>query len=193
MKIFSVLLLTLISISLLAQDTDHNEKDRVTSTVDSSRADNMVLIQTFEVNADIDRVWEAYTTKTGWESWAVPVAEIDFKINGLIQTSYNKDAKIGDPGTIRLHVINFVPKKVITLQAELTPSFPEFMKEDAEGLYNVILFEEIDSERTKIISYGIGYKNTQKYKDLLKFFIAGNASSYMQLISYLENNEPIKF
>jgi len=193
MKIFSVLLLTLISISLLAQDTDHNEKDRVTSTVDSSRADNMVLIQSFEVNTSIAKAWEAFTTKAGWESWSVPVAEVDFKINGLIQSNYDKDAKIGDPGTIRLHVINFVPEKLITLQAELSPHFPEFMKEDAEDLYNIILFEEIDSAKTKITSYGIGYKHTQKYKDLLKFFIAGNASSYMQLISYLENNEPIKF
>ena len=81
--------------------------------------------------------------KKGWESWAVSIAEIDFKINGLIQTNYNKDGKIGDDSTITLHILNYVPRRMITLQAEITKNFPEFMKEDEKDLYNVILFEAL--------------------------------------------------
>lgn len=168
-------------------------KSRVVSIVDSTHLNNMVLTQIFEINVSRDKVWEAFTTKEGWESWSVPIAEIDFKIGGLIQTNYDKTAQIGDKGTIRLHIINYVPNTMLTLQAELTENFPEFMKEDSKELFNVVYFEELSSNKTKVISYGIGYKKTKKYLDLLKFFIAGNASSYEQLISYLETGNPIKF
>ena len=167
-----------------------NLENRIVSVIDSSQTENMILKQTFTVNVSKDSVWNAYTTKKGWESWATSIAEIDFKINGKIQTNYNKNGKIGDDATITLHILNYIPKTMITLQAELTKNFPKFMKEDEKDLYNVILFEAISPTKTKVISYGIGYKNNEKYKSLMKFFIKGNEQSYLNLISYLETGKP---
>jgi len=163
---------------------------RVISTIDSTSLKELVLIQEFNVNVPIDSVWNAYTTKKGWESWATALAEVNIKNGGLIRTNYNKNGKIGDSTTIVLHVKNYVPKKLITLQAELTKNFPEFMKEDEKNLYNLVYFESIKPSVTKVTSYGIGYKNNAKYIGLLKFFIKGNAMSYVNLISYLETGKP---
>ena len=192
-RIIVQLLLLILPIILWGQVDSLLIEKRVVSMVDSSHSDNMVLIQTFEVNVPVEKVWEAYTTKKGWESWAVAQAKIDFKVNGLIQTSYDKNTEIGDSNTIRLHIINFVPKKLLTLQAELSPHFPAFMKEDAKDLFNLVHFESITPTKTKIISYGIGYKKNKKYLDLMKFFISGNEASYLQLIAYLENGEVVKY
>ncbi|AXG69876.1 hypothetical protein KORDIASMS9_02104 [Kordia sp. SMS9] len=167
-----------------------NPSTRIVSVIDSSDTKNMVLKQTFIVNVAVDSVWNAYTTKKGWENWATSIAEIDFKINGTIQTNYNKDGKIGDAATITLHIVNYVPKTMLTLQAELTKNFPEFMKEDEKDLYNVILFEKISPTKTKVTSFGIGYKYTEKYRSLMQFFIKGNEQSYLNLISYLETGKP---
>jgi hypothetical protein len=79
---------------------------------------------------------------------------------------------------------------MLTLQAEITKNFPEFMKEDEKDLYNMILFEKISPTKTKVISYGIGYKHNEKYMSLMKFFIQGNEQSYLNLISYLETGKP---
>jgi len=163
---------------------------RIISTIDSTNSKELVLIQEFNINVSIDSVWNAYTTKRGWESWAVALAEINLKNGGLIRTNYNKNGKIGDSTTIVLHVKNYVPKKLITLQAELTKNFPEFMKADEKDLYNIVYFESIDPKITKVTSYGIGYKNNAKYKSLMQFFIKGNAMSYVNLISYLETGKP---
>ncbi|MCT8339725.1 SRPBCC domain-containing protein [Flavobacteriaceae bacterium TK19130] len=171
---------------VIAQTTEN----RVASAIDSSAIDNMILKQSFIVNVPLDSVWNAYTTKKGWESWAVAIADIDFKVNGLIRTNYNKDGKIGDSSTITLHIINYIPKRMLTLQAELTKNFPDFMKEDEKDLFNMILFEEINPYKTKVTSYGIGYKNNEKYMSLMKFFIQGNEQSYLNLISYLETGKP---
>jgi len=178
------------SISVFAQNNNDISEKRVTSVIDSSKADNLVLKQSFVVNVPLDSVWNAYTTKKGWESWATAKAEIDFKINGVIKTNYNKDGEIGDETTITLHVVNYIPHRMLTLQAELTKNFPEFMKADEKDLFNMILFEAIEPSKTKVVSYGIGYKNNEKYMSLMKFFIQGNAQSYLNLISYLETGQP---
>ncbi len=194
MKItYLILLFFFTSFGLHSQSQDQPVTKRVISTIDSSHANNLILTQTMEIEAAIDKVWEAFTTESGWESWSVPVADVDFRIGGLIQTSYDKNATIGDPGTIRLHVINFVPQAVITLQAELGENFPQFMLDDADELYNVILFEAISPEKTRITSHGLGYKSTPDYLSLLDFFVTGNESSYLQLISFLETGNQNKF
>ncbi len=94
---------------IMAQEENKPSADRILSIVDSTHVNNMILTQTFEVNVPLDSVWNAYTTVKGWESWATAMARIDFKINGLIQTNYSKEAKIGDEGTITLHIINYIP------------------------------------------------------------------------------------
>lgn len=188
-RLFQIILLFLPGL-LIAQNVENNSEKRVTSMIDSSHVNNMVLKQSFIVNVPLDSVWNAYTTKKGWESWATSLAEIDFKINGLIRTNYNKDGKIGDDSTITLHVINYIPKSMLTLQAELTKNFPEFMVADEKNLFNMVLFEELEPSKTKVTSYGIGYKNNEKYKSLMKFFVKGNEQSYLNLISYLETGKP---
>jgi len=188
-KVLYLLLFLYFPFVLDAQTTKLPE-NRVKSEIDSSNVNNMVLKQSFIVNVVLDSVWNAYTTKIGWESWATAIADIDFKINGIIKTNYNKAGKIGDESTITLHILNYVPKRMLTLQAELTKNFPEFMKADEKDLYNVILFEEVSPSKTKVTSYGIGYKNNEKYMSLMKFFIQGNEQSYLNLISYLETGKP---
>lgn len=191
MNIFFLLTLFVCTPFLsFAQTAGESTEKRVTSVVDSSDVNNMVLKQSFVVNVGIDSVWNAYTTERGWESWATPISEIDFKINGTIRTNYNKDGKIGDESTITLHIINYVPGEMLTLQPEIAPHFPEFMKEDEKDLYNTILFEEVSPTKTKVTSYGIGYKYNDKYMSLMKFFIQGNEQSYINLISYLETGKP---
>ena len=74
----------------------------------------------------------------------------------------------------------------MTLQAEITDNFPEFMKADAEHFYNLIYMDAVDEGITQVRSYGIGYKNTPKYLALMNYFIPANERTLMQLIQYLE-------
>lgn len=162
------------------------QKKKVVSTIDSTNIPELVLIQELTVEARIDSVWNAYTTKKGMENWAVPLAEIDLKVGGSIKTNYNEQGRIGDSTTIVTHIINYVPKRLITLQAEISDNFPEFMKDDAKDFYNVVYYDELDNGHTDIKSFGIGYKNTPKYLSLMNYFIQANEKTLMNLIVYLE-------
>ncbi len=190
MNIKPLLILFLFFIQISYGQNEQALEKRITSRIDSSSINELVLIQEFNINVSVDSVWNAYTTKKGWESWATALAEVNLKNGGLIRTNYNKNGHIGDSSTIVLHVKNYVPKKLLTLQAELTKNFPKFMKADEKNLYNLVYFEDLGSNRTKVTSYGIGYRNTEKYRSLMQFFIKGNKMSYINLISYLETGKP---
>ena len=159
---------------------------RIKSTIDSTSATELVLIQEFEVNVPVDSVWHAYTTGEGMESWAVPLAEVDLKVGGLIKTNYNQDGQLGDSTTIVTHIVNYVPKQVLTLQAEMTHNFPQFMRDEEKDFYNVIFFQKLGKNRTKVVSYGIGYKKTPKFLSLMEYFISANEAALEKLIGYLE-------
>lgn len=180
--IIFILLFSSMSMMTFAQEK------RVISQIDSTKTPELVLIQELTVKAPIDSVWKAYTTKKGWENWAVPLAEVDLKVGGVIKTNYNEQGKIGDSTTIVTHIINYVPKRLLTLQAEITDNFPEFMKKDAKDFYNIIYFDELENGQTTIKSFGIGYKNNPKYLALMNYFIPANEKTLMKLIAYLEED-----
>lgn len=187
-----IFIMILSFIKTNGQNTDERSGQRIVSIIDSTQKNEIVLIQVFTVNAPLDSVWKAYTTKKGWESWAVPIADVKLKVGGYIKTNYNKEGEIGDSTTIVTHIVNYVPQKILTLQAEITDNFPDFMKEEAEDFYNVIYFEELEYGRTNVESYGIGYKNNPKYLSLMSYFVKANEMSLMNLISYLESGNPVK-
>jgi uncharacterized protein YndB with AHSA1/START domain len=187
MRNIVVIILSVISTSFtFGQENGESNRKRVLSTIDSTHTPELVLIQEFTVRASIDSVWNAYTTKKGWESWAVPIAEVDLKVGGTIKTNYNEVGEIGDSTTIVTHIVNYVPRRLLTLQAELSDNFPEFMKKEADDFFNVIYFFETEEGNTNVKSYGIGYKNTPKYLQLMNYFIPANERTLMSLIAYLE-------
>ena len=138
------------------------------------------------VDAPVDAVWAAYTTAEGWRGWAAPAAQVDLRPGGTIRTHYGPDAKIGDPGTIVLHIVNYVPQRILTLRAEQQDNWPEAMKRDADHLMNVIVFDAVSDRRPRISSYGVGYGAAPEYDEMLGFFSNANRGLYEKLIAHLK-------
>lgn len=159
----------------------------VTSIVSRTVANELILKQEVSFAASIEDVWRAYTTAEGWTAWASPKAEVDLRVGGTIRTAY--EGEIGDSKTNTLHIVNYVPYRLLTLRADVSSNWPEIMHEDAEKLSNVILFEEIADGLTRIQSFGIGYTDAPEYDRLMGFFIKANESLYQNLRAYLETGE----
>ncbi len=165
----------------------------VYSRVDTTAAGELILIQSLTVKAPVDVVWDAYTTVDGWTAWSTPVAEIDLRAGGTIRTNYQIDGQIGDANTNTLYIRNYVPRALLTLQAEITGAWPEFMKEEADNLYNIVHFEQIDASSTRIASYGTGYKDDDRFGALMQFFINGNEETLERLRDYVESGTRATF
>ncbi len=158
---------------------------QINSQLDTLTSGELMLTQEIFLKAPVEKVWDAYTTEKGWIKWVAPVVSIDFKINGKIQSNYNPEAKIGDEGTIVNHILNYIPFRLITMQAEIADHFPGFMKAEENNLYSIVHFEEVENQETKLTLYGIGYKNTEKWHELINFFIQGNEITLNALQTYL--------
>jgi len=149
-------------------------------------SEDLVLLQEVIVEASVEKVWAAYTTEDGWRAWASPAVEIDLRAGGMIRTHYGAGARVGDPGTNTLHIVNYVPERLLTLRAEVEERWPEVMKQDSVNLMNVIVFESMGENRTRILSYGVGYKDTEAYAQLMEFFIPANEGLFQVLKDHLE-------
>jgi uncharacterized protein YndB with AHSA1/START domain len=163
---------------------------QIESYVVKTDAHELILVQEVVVEAPIGEVWGAYTTSAGWMAWASPQAEVDLRAGGTIRTHYGPDAEIGDPGTNTLHIVNYVPERVLTLRAEISDRWPEVMKADEGKLMNVIVFDALGDAVTRIRSYGVGYRDLPAYDDLMEFFIPANEGLFQKLKEHLEQAEP---
>lgn len=167
-------------------DGHKGERDPIQSRVDVLPTGERILVEKVVIEAPLADVWQAYTTEEGYTAWAAPKARIDLRVGGTILTHYGADAEIGDPGTNTLHIVNYVPERVLTLRAEVANNWPEVMKQDGERLTNVILFESLSPTRTCVESFGVGYGGSPEYEGLLTFFLAANRSLYGELKRQLE-------
>lgn len=167
-------------------DDRQGGRDPIHSRVDVLPTGERVLVEEIVIEAPLAKVWSAYTTEDGYTAWAAPKARIDLRVGGTILTQYGADAEIGDPGTNTLHIVNYVPGRLLTLRAEIADNWPEVMKQDGERLTNVILFESLSPTRTLVESYGVGYGASPEYEQLLGFFLKANRSLYLELKRHLE-------
>jgi len=139
-----------------------------------------VLQHEIVVDTPRDKVWEAFSTAEGWTSWVAPVAFVDFRRGGTIETSYDPNAQRGDPANIRSEILSYLPGRMLSLQAVQTPpGFPH--PELADGLWSVFLFEDVEKGRTRIIAAGAGYGAGESYDTIFRFFERANAMALQQL------------
>ena len=164
---------------------------QASSHVSRTDANELILIQEVSFSAPVEDVWSAYTTEEGWTAWASPRAEIDLRVGGSIRTAY--EGEIGDSNTNTLHIVNYVPRRVLTLKTDVSSNWPEIMQKDAEKLSNVILFDEIADGVTRIQSFGIGYTDAPEYDQLMNFFIKANEGLYRNLRAYLETGTRVQW
>jgi uncharacterized protein YndB with AHSA1/START domain len=151
------------------------------------RADDgsRILRQEVIVDAPLDEVWRVFTTKEGWESFAVPFALVDLRVGGIIETSYDPAAEPGDPANIRNRILSFLPRRMLSIQAVQAP--PDFAHADLlPSLHSVIEFERDGNERTRVAISGVGYGNGEGYDELIGFFRHGNAWTFERLARRFE-------
>ncbi len=90
-KIFIALFLLF---PLLHKAQNSSEK-RVTSTIDSLTTEGLILQQTFNVNATLDKVWNAYTTEKGWKAELLRLLKSILKKVVLSKQTIIKKEKLG--------------------------------------------------------------------------------------------------
>jgi uncharacterized protein YndB with AHSA1/START domain len=132
------------------------------------------------IEAPVDAVWAAFTTKEGQEAWNVAHAEIELKVSGKMRTHYDRSGRIGDPNTIENNILCFEPRRMLAIQVSNPPEkFP--YKNAIKNLWTVLYFEDLGLSRTRLRLVGLGYGNDEESRKLRNFFDKGNTYTVKKL------------
>ena len=147
------------------------------------------LVHEAIVDAPVDDVWAAFTTKAGQESWNVAHAEIDLQVGGKMLTHYDAKGAIGDPNTIENTILSFDAPRMISIRATKPPEkFP--FKEALKKMWTVVYFERAGERQTKVTVVSQGFGDDEDSKTMRGHFDAGNAFTLKQLQKRFAPKEP---
>ena len=139
-------------------------------------ADGPRAVYEIELEASVDRVWAAFSTSEGLQSWMAPLAEIDLAVGGTIRANYNAEGAIGDSTTIVNTILAFDPGRMLSLKAT---GFPEGFPyvEAARTTWSVFYFTGVAPLRTRITVVGLGYTDDEQSQEMRSFFATANEHS----------------
>src|SRR5205823_10227378 len=102
--------------------------------------DEKPLVHEAIVNAPLDQVWAAYTTKAGLESWMVAHAEIELKLGGKMKTRYDPKGTVDNAKAIENTILSYEPMRMISFKVTKAPQgfpFPSAIT----NMWTVVYFE----------------------------------------------------
>lgn len=152
--------------------------------VDSSRTlpnGEKILEQSIVVPTSLEEAWAAFTTSEGFASWAAPVTNVDLRLGGIIESSYDPEASLGAPENIKNEIVTYVPHRMLVFKNVQAPPHTSFDAETFQRLHTVVLFEEVDPDETEITIVQPGYGQGELYDGVYRHFEAGNRWSLEKL------------
>lgn len=170
----AALLVCLFVSSVLAQEIKNSSY--VTSTGEK------VLRIEFVVPIARHEAWKLFTTAEGLKRWAAPVVAIDFKVGGQVLTNYDKTKAPGDAGTIRLPILSYLEREMLTFKVELNESFAAKVIQEDGNLQEIIQFVHLGKATTRVISSMIGWGKGPEWDKTYDFFVKGNEWTYKELL-----------
>ncbi len=126
------------------------------------------------VHATLAEVWRAFTTSEGLRSFAAPVAQIDLRIGGEWEASYNPHAQIGDPANIINEVLSYLPMEMLSIRIKRAPpGFPH--PELGKQLWTVIQFADLGNQQVNVVTSMLGWSDGADWEPIYALFERGNA------------------
>lgn len=139
-----------------------------------------ILCAEIVVGAPPADVWALWAEPRQLSTWLAPVASIDMRAGGLMETSYDAAQPIGDPRNILNRVVSVEPGRGFALQIERAPpGFPH--ADEASSLVTTIAIELAGDGDTHVRVRMRGFREGVAYDELYAFFARGNAFTLQQL------------
>lgn len=125
------------------------------------------------VDAPVEEVWRMFTTSDGARQWMAPKIDIDFRVGGLIRSSYHPESTLDDEHTILNRVLTYEPHRMISIRNEQAPA--GFANAELfQQTWSVMLFDPVDDGRTRVRLVGLNYGEGPEWDGVYSHFEQGN-------------------
>ena len=138
------------------------------------------LVHEGVVNASLDEVWAAFTTKAGLESWMVAHAEIELRVGGTMKTQYDPKGTTEDAKAITNTILSYEPKRMVSFKVTKAPlgfPFPNAITQ----MWTVIYFEAQGERLTRVREVCMGFGVDDESRKMREFFNRSNAITLERL------------
>jgi hypothetical protein len=110
-----------------------------------------------------------------------PFAVVDFRVGGLIETSYQANARAGAPDNIRYQIVAYLPQRMFAIRNVQAPRNSGFDVPTLQSLHTVVLLEPVNERSTRVAFVQPGCRSGEPYDTVLKHFRWGNGWTLEQL------------
>jgi uncharacterized protein YndB with AHSA1/START domain len=80
------------------------------------------------VDASLDRVWNAWTTKEGIKSFLAQACNIDIRVDGTYEIFFDAEGEPGRRGAEGAKILALQPKKMLSITCNAPPELSEVRK-----------------------------------------------------------------
>jgi uncharacterized protein YndB with AHSA1/START domain len=140
------------------------------------------------VEASLDEVWEAWTTKEGLQTFFAPVCEIELRVGGRIEILFDPDAPEGERGAEDTHIMAFQPRTMLAFTWNAPPSMPEIRH---HRTHVVIRFSERPSGRSKVTLFHDGWGEGEHWDAAFDYFVRAWNQIVLPRLQHRFSQEPV--
>jgi uncharacterized protein YndB with AHSA1/START domain len=133
------------------------------------------------VGAPAERVWEAFTTKAGMESWMAANGDIEPRVGGRMRTSHRKDADLDGDTSIHHTILRLEPARLLSYRTIKSPAGFPFASSIGQT-WTEIQLEPVDADRTRVTVTMRGYTADPEMQKMRAFFEWGNRATLDALV-----------
>lgn len=119
------------------------------------------------VDADVDRVWDAWTTREGIVSFFAPDAQIDARVGGAFHIHVNPLAAPGMKGADDMRFMALQPKKMLSFDWNAPPHLAEARR---QRTFVIIRLEPVSDKQTRVSLFHAGWGEGGEWDKAYAYF-----------------------
>jgi uncharacterized protein YndB with AHSA1/START domain len=159
-----LLALLIITLARLSFATVPIQPKPVTSRKHSERTIKLEIV----LNAPVERVWRAWTTRDGIRSFFAPDCDIDLRVLGKYDILFAPGAPVGLRGAENNLILAIQERKLLSFTWDAPPIFPNIRKQRTSV---VIRLTQLDQKTTKLALTQSGWGDGEEWDKVYDYFV----------------------
>ena len=131
-----------------------------------------VVRKEVNVNAPVEKVWNAWTTSAGAVKFFAPKARIELRMGGAYELYFDLEARKGLQGSEGCKVLSFLPSEMLSFEWNAPPEFPNVRKEQAQKhTWVVVQFHSLAKKQTRVKLTRLGWREGEEWEKVFQYFL----------------------
>jgi len=133
----------------------------------SASATTRMLTAEFEVNAPIEKVWQAWTTPEGIKTFFAPDCKVDLRVDGAYEIYFFPEAKPGKRGGEGMRILGLEPLRRFAFTWGAPPTIPYVRGQRTMVIFE---FEKKGDHRTLVRFTHLGWGEGASWDEAYEYF-----------------------